>query len=181
MVFPVRAGGFGGTRTARHPATPAQILSGINPVNLTDCTSIRLIRSASRRPGREPRFRRLALLAMALALPSCLVVKGHESGGKDMVMSQEEFGKYVEQVFRYHNQVMNELIESAEARGEMDPGEARELTEAEERMISLCHPLNDVVAASLSGESLGLSTQMDLSNTVPACEEASHHVEDLIP
>jgi hypothetical protein len=109
-----------------------------------------------------------------------VIVKPRDSA-QNLVMNQEEFGKYVEQVFRYHNQVMNELIEAAESRNELEPEDAKQLSAAEANMIELCHPLNDVVAGHLTGESIGLATEIGLANTVPACEEASHLVEDLIP
>lgn len=114
-------------------------------------------------------------------LPGCFVVKTHHGGGQETMMNEEEFAKYVEQVFRFHNQVMNELIESATEGGDMDPAEASELSAAEARMIELCQPLNEVIAGSLTGESMGLATEMGLVNTVPACEEASHRVDELLP
>jgi hypothetical protein len=125
-------------------------------------------------------FCRLAFCGLALALAGCTITT-HKPGGKKMVMSQEEFADYVEHVFRYHNQVMNSLIESADERGEQDSAEARELSAAEAKMIEICQPLNEVVSESLSGKSVGLQTEMELADTVPACEEASQVVEELIP
>jgi hypothetical protein len=124
--------------------------------------------------------RPLAVCGLALALAGCMITT-HWPSGKQMVMSQEEFAEYVEHVFRYHNQVMNSLIESAEERGEQDTAEAKALSEAEAKMIKICQPLNDVVSESLTGESIGLQTEMELADTVPACEEASQMVEELMP
>lgn len=126
-------------------------------------------------------LRRLALFALALVLAGCMTITTHTAGGKKMVMTQEEFADYVEHVFRYHNQVMNSLIESAEERGEQDTAEARELSAAEAKMIEICEPLNEVASEALSGKSVGLQTEMELPEAVPACEEASHVVEELIP
>jgi len=103
------------------------------------------------------------------------------SGGKQIVMSQAEFAEYVEQVFRYHNQVMSDLIDVAEDRGQQNFDEEQALSVAEARMIEVCQPLNEVVSEALSGRSVGLTTEMQLADTVPACEEASHAVEDLLP
>lgn len=122
---------------------------------------------------------RLLLFPLLLALSACFIVKPH--GSDELVMSREEFGKYVERVFRYHNQVMNELIESEADRGELDHDEDAELSAAEARMIELCRPLNEAVAAELTGESVGLVTELGLVESVPACENASHEVEDLMP
>lgn len=120
-----------------------------------------------------------AICAMALALPACTLVTTRKGG--TVMMSGDEFAKYVEDVFRYHNQVMNDLIEASDDRDEQDTEAAKALSAAEAKMIETCQPLNDVVAESLSGKSLGLSEEMGLADTVPACEEASHRVDELIP
>jgi hypothetical protein len=125
--------------------------------------------------------RLLAICVAALSLAGCQTITTHTANGEKLVMTQEEFAKYVEHVFRYHNQVMNELIEAAEDRSEQDPEEAKELSAAEAKMIEICHPLNETVAEALSGQSVGLKTEMELPDAVPACEEASHIVDELIP
>ena len=96
-------------------------------------------------------------------------------------MSQEEFAQYAEHVFRHHNQVMTELIESSLERAEQDPGEAKKLSRAESAMINVCEPLNEMVSETMSGESAGLKLKLKLADTVPACEKASQEVEELMP
>jgi hypothetical protein len=129
----------------------------------------------------SPSLQFVAILAAALSLVGCSTITTRMASGKKLVMSQEEFAKYVEHVFRYHNQVMNELMESAEDADEMDSAETRALSAAEAKMVEICQPLNEVVSESLSGQSVGLQTQMELVDTVPACEEASRIVDDLMP
>lgn len=126
-----------------------------------------------------PLLRLLTLVPVTLSLAGCLRV--HMADGKDLVMSEAEFSKYVERVFRYHNQVMNELIESGEDAAELDSEEARRLSAAEAKMVEVCHPLNEVVSESLSGEKIGLKSEMALVDAVPACEAATHAVEELMP
>ncbi len=121
------------------------------------------------------------LAATALALAGCGTITTHTAGGKQLVMNQEEFAKYVERVFRYHNQIMNDLIESAQDSEELAPAEAKKLSAAEAKMVEVCHPLNEVVSESLSGKDVGLQTEMELVDTVPACEEATRAVDDLMP
>jgi hypothetical protein len=48
-------------------------------------------------------------------------------------------------------------------------------------MVNVCEPLNEMVSETLSGGSTGLKLKMKLADAVPACEEASQAVEDLIP
>ncbi|MDD1649438.1 MAG: hypothetical protein LUO80_03465 [Methylococcaceae bacterium] len=114
-------------------------------------------------------------------LAGCSTITTHKSTGEEIVMTREEFEQYVEHVFRYHNQVMSELIESAEDRTELSVTEARQFTAAEKNMDTACEPLNEVVSKSLSGENVGLKLKMDLVDAVPACEEASKVVDDLLP
>jgi hypothetical protein len=95
-------------------------------------------------------------------------------------MTQEEFAKYVEHVFRYHNQVMAELIENASDRTERSSGSYKDLTFAEKHMVTVCEPLNEVVTETLSGQNIGLQLKMKLVEAAPACESATQAVEKLI-
>jgi len=96
-------------------------------------------------------------------------------------MTEEEFSQYVEHVFRYHNQVMSELMETSDARGEQEPHDDYRLSTAEKKMVKACEPLNEVVSETLSGENVGIQLKLDLIDAVPACERASRDVEELIP
>lgn len=95
-------------------------------------------------------------------------------------MTQEEFSKYVEHVFRYHNQVMAELIESASDQTERSSKNYKDLTFAEKNMVTVCEPLNEVVTETLSGQSIGLHLKMKLVEAAPACESATQAVDKLI-
>lgn len=130
---------------------------------------------------REAPLRCLALAGLALWCAGCTDVTTRVAGGGKVVMTREEFAEYVEHVFRYHNQVMNDLIEAAAERAEDDSENQRALASAEAKMVAVCEPLNEVVAEALSGQNVGLETEMELPEAVPACEEASHVVDDLIP
>ena len=95
-------------------------------------------------------------------------------------MTQEEFSKYVEHVFRYHNQIMAELIENAPDQTERNSRNYRDLTSAEKNMVTVCEPLNEVVTETLSGKNIGLQLKMKLVEAVPACESATQVVDKLI-
>lgn len=131
--------------------------------------------------------RRMTVLAHGLWLTALAIVSGcttittHKPSGEEIVMSQEEFAQYVEHVFRHHNQVMAELIETSLERADQDPADAHKLTTAEHNMVNACEPLNEMVSETLSGENVGLKLQMKLVDAVPACEEASQAVEELMP
>ena len=125
---------------------------------------------------------RWSFFCLSLALISgCMSITTHKKNGEEVVMSQKEFELYVEKVFRYHNQVMNELLESSEDVMEQHPMDAKKLKAAEKKMIESCHPLNEVVSESLAGGSASIQVKMELATTVPACEEATESVDQLMP
>lgn len=111
----------------------------------------------------------------------CSGIHTHRPNGEEIVMSQDEFTKYAEDVFRHHNQVMAELIDADSDRSELDSDESKKLKTAEKQMVSSCQPLNDIVAEEMSGEQVGIDLKLDVIDAVPACEAATLHVEDLIP
>jgi hypothetical protein len=128
-----------------------------------------------------PQWPVTGLIAAATLLAGCTTVTTHKPSGEEVVMSQDEFAHYAEHVFRHHNKVMTELIESSLERAEQDPIEAHRLSKAESKMVNVCEPLNEMVSETMSGGSTGLKLKMKLVDAVPACEEASQAVEELIP
>ena len=142
--------------------------------------STTMMRNANRSRQRPRTTLLLAALAAHMTV-GCSGIHTHKASGEEIVMTQEEFSQYVEHVFRYHNQVMSELMEASADRPELETNEASELNTAEKKMLSACEPLNEVVSESLSGETVGINLKLDLVDAVPACENASKQVEDLIP
>ena len=132
-----------------------------------------------RAPTAPTLLRCLFLSLLTILFLGCTSVKTRKPNGEEVVMSKDQFAQYVEHVFRYHNQVMTELMESSEEHHEQSQVTA--LKNAERSMISACEPLNEVVSETLSGENVGLKLKMQLSDAVPACEAASQAVEKLIP
>jgi len=78
-------------------------------------------------------IRPLTLLLLLAYLAACTTVTTRKSTGEEVTMTQEEFAKYVEHVFRYHNQVMAELIESASDQTEHSSRTLKALTFAENK------------------------------------------------
>jgi hypothetical protein len=122
----------------------------------------------------------LTFVFMLMTLASCTTVTTHKSSGEEITMTHEEFAKYVEHVFRYHNQIMAELIESAADREDITSKSYQDLTRAEKQMVTLCEPLNEVVTESLSGENIGFTLKMKLVEAAPACESATQQVDKLL-
>ena len=119
---------------------------------------------------------RLAVMGVGTVfLAGCLGIAVRSPNDQHLFMSREEFAQYAERVFRYHNQVMNELIETTGQRRE-----GSQLSTAEAKMIESCQPLNEAVSESLSGKSADFKTELKLADTVSACEEASRIVDNLI-
>lgn len=123
------------------------------------------------------RFSPGALLLISLLLVGCSSIRTHRPGGEEVVMSEEEFSRYFEEAFRYHNQVMSELIEFASEMKEHPAKNPKKLAEAEKAMITACEPLNEAVTETLEGHGLSLSLKLVLAEAVPACRGASAAVE----
>lgn len=94
-------------------------------------------------------------------------------------MTTEQFSAYFERVFRYHNRVMNDLINYSADRPE-DSDDNRAISEAEATMVEACELLNDVVAAESVSEHVDFRTKRQLPQAVPECEAATQHLEVLL-
>ncbi|MBP1153009.1 MULTISPECIES: hypothetical protein [Methylocaldum] len=131
------------------------------------------------RPAR-PNGRILAIVC-CLPLAACSLITVHTPGGNTRTMNQREFAEYVEHVFRYHNQVVNELIELSGTSDDIDDEDAAELAKEEAHMLQVCASLNDVVSESMTGQDTDFQAKMRLVDAVPECEAATRKVEDLLP
>jgi hypothetical protein len=101
--------------------------------------------------------------------------------GRTVVKTNEEFAEYVEQVFRHHNGVVNDLIVVSSLSAGDDAQLDQEIIDAEETMAAACQPLNQVVSAMIEGREPSFWTKLKLLNAVPACEASTRRVEVLIP
>jgi hypothetical protein len=118
-----------------------------------------------------------SLLPLLAALcTGCVGIHTKTPEGAAVTMDPKRFGEYVEQVFRHHNAVVNELLFLPNS---ADGGDSP-LEKAEARMAYACLPINEVVSASALGQSTGFWSRMTLSQAVPECETATRQVERLI-
>lgn len=113
----------------------------------------------------------------SLLAAGCASIRTHRPSGEEVLMSEEEFSSYFEEAFRYHNQVMNELIEFTSEMKEHPAENLKKLADAEKEMITACEPLNEAVTETLEGHGLSLSLKLVLAEAVPACRGASATVE----
>lgn len=97
--------------------------------------------------------------------------------GNAVSLSKEEFGRYVEQVFRHHNAVMNQLILAADTQIEWDADRLAEFEEAEFEMNEACYVLNELISMEVVGGKSELQVQTQLMSSVPECEVATRKVE----
>jgi 23S rRNA pseudoU1915 N3-methylase RlmH len=109
---------------------------------------------------------------------ACSLITVHTPGGDTRMMSRHEFAEYVERVFRYHNQIVSELIELSATD---DSEESAELAKEEAHMLEACASLNEVVSQSMAGLDTNFRAKMQLVDAVPECEAATRRVEDLLP
>lgn len=93
-------------------------------------------------------------------------------------MSQAQFAAQFEHVFRYHNRIMNELIMELPSLS-LTEEDSDDLNDAEEQMNEACDTLNEVASLEAVSQHADFWTLRGLPEAVPACEEATHTVEDL--
>ncbi|MCZ6773964.1 MAG: hypothetical protein O7G83_18555 [Proteobacteria bacterium] len=123
---------------------------------------------------------RLAPIIIA-SVVGCTSVQVRYPDGSTEYKTTDEFAIYVEEVFRYHNGVVNALITATAFMDAVELDEDSPLVLAEETMANACWPLNDAVSATIEGRELGFFHKMMLLEAVPACERASQHVQALLP
>lgn len=128
-----------------------------------------------------PGWRAFFPLSFGGLLIACSTVHTRTPEGEAITMNQKDFAIYVEQVFRHHNQVLNDLILKQNQDPYLDSEDDEELRDAEANMIETCSPLDEIVVAEAEHRSLDLSTLMKLADIVPSCEAITRHVEALIP
>jgi len=119
-------------------------------------------------------------LIVLLGLQGCAGVNTRTADGEPVHMSRDQFAAYVEETFRYHNRVVNDLITASSMSDEEVVFDQR-LVRAEETMAEKCLPLNEMVTANIEGRDLSLWAKMRLPQQVPECEAASRNVEALMP
>lgn len=133
------------------------------------------------RRRRDSRVAEFGFALLACQLAACSAVQVRYPDGRTEYQSREDFAIYVENVFRYHNRVVNDLIVSTSLMGDTALDFGAPLLRAEEAMAQACRPLNDTVSASIEGRELGFFQKLALPEAVPACEAASRRVEALLP
>jgi hypothetical protein len=104
----------------------------------------------------------------------------HTPSGKEIEMSPEEFTQYIESVYRHQNQVTTKLIGSV-GDFDADVDEPAQVTAAVRKMVRVCEPFSKIVSQILLTELTGKGPNLELANSVPACDAASKEVEELLP
>ena len=105
----------------------------------------------------------------------------HTPTGQELVMTPEDFTGYVQQVYLRQNRVMSQLIRATGDFVEDDFDEPAQLTAAARKMIRVCGPFENIVAASLLTEVSGQGPDLQLADSVPACDFAVKDVESVMP
>jgi len=136
-------------------------------------------KSRGRRPDRLNGL--IPAILCGLPLTACSLITVHTPAGDTRTMSQREFAEYVEHVFRYHNQIVDELIEASGTSDDSEDERSAELAKEEAHMLQVCASLNEVVSESMSGHDTAFGAKMGLVDAVPECEAATRKVEDLLP
>lgn len=126
------------------------------------------------------RFAAVGVLAPSILATGCSSVQLRYPDGTIKYLDKTAFAAYIEQIFRYQNRVIDDLIVAdsllEDTAAELDP----RLVRAEEGMEEACQPLIDVVNARIEGRELGFFEKLQLPTMAPACEAATRKLEGML-
>lgn len=123
----------------------------------------------------------VGFLGVIMFVASCGMVQVRYLGGTTEYQSVEEFSAYVEEVSRYHNRVVDDLIVATSLMGEEELDEEASLVQAEEKVVAVCQPFNQAVSATIDGRELGFFHKLQMPEAVSACAATSKELEALLP
>ncbi|PKM13771.1 MAG: hypothetical protein CVV13_00865 [Gammaproteobacteria bacterium HGW-Gammaproteobacteria-3] len=110
---------------------------------------------------------------MALAGVSGCTIPFMDGYGENK-LTQEEFGVYVEKVFKRQNQISSEVMllgydENSE--------KFQAVLKAEQKMQKICAPLNEYAALESDGLPVGLLLKRRVEKSAVACDKAAKKVQ----
>jgi hypothetical protein len=128
------------------------------------------------RQNNNLRHRRIALLIACLALLSgCALPLFGEYG--PIGHSREEFEHYVEEVFRFQNEMTTKVVMLLETEEKKD---MEQILQSEQRMHQVCEPLNVYVSRDMDGLSKSLSLRRQVMKSTTDCDHAAHELNTLL-
>lgn len=91
--------------------------------------------------------------------------------------SREEFEHYVEEVFRFQNEMTTKVMMLVET-GEKNNME--QILQSEQHMHRICEPLNVYVSREMDGLSEPLSLRRKVMQSTTDCDHAAHELNKLL-
>lgn len=122
----------------------------------------------------------LGTVALGLAFTTWATITTTTPTGERMVRTQEEFGNYVEQVFRSQNDATSHLINHYELSGYSESASSANLLAVEERMDQSCRYLIEIVSLRMEHREPSLALKKRLVDTITGCDYATRDVAQLI-
>ena len=125
-------------------------------------------------------FRIIFASSFICSLVGCTTVTMHSPSGEEIEMTPDQFTAYVEEVYRRQNDVSGKVIRAGiDFDEEVDSPEL--ITAAARKMVKACEPFSKIVSESLLKELTGKGPNLELANSVPACDGASREAEAALP
>lgn len=121
-------------------------------------------------------YLRIAMLVLFMAaLPSCTAPLFGAYG--PIGHSREEFEHYVEEVFRFQNEMTTKVMMLLET-GEKSNME--QILQSEQHMHQICEPLNVYVSREMDGLSEPFSLRRQVMKSTTDCDHAAHELDKLL-
>ncbi len=119
-------------------------------------------------------------VTLMACMAGCTTVAVMTPDGQRIVRTKQEFGEYVETVFRYQNRVTDNLITFYAMSDDPDPMPEPAILAAEESMVNACQHVNAIVMAYVEGRTVRLRQQLALVNSITRCEYAARDLDSLV-
>lgn len=95
-------------------------------------------------------------------------------------LSREEFGHYVEDVFRLQNSITSEVMMLTLENDGDSTRYMKKILKAEKHMHEMCAPLNEYASRDSEGLRIGLYLRRQVERSAVDCERAARQVESLL-
>lgn len=91
--------------------------------------------------------------------------------------SREEFEHYVEEVFRFQNEMTTKVMMLLETE---EKNNIEQILQSEQRMHQICEPLDVYVSRDMDGLSKSFSLRRQVMKSTSDCDHAAHELNKLL-
>ncbi len=120
----------------------------------------------------------LSVAAFCIVSSGCITTS--TADGRRLFTASGQFRLYVEQVFRRHNRVTNDLIYLLPEIEQSDAALYSRLTQAESNMLKSCRHLNKLATSYRDDRKPGYFKRMKMSRSAAQCDRSTQATQTIL-